>query len=205
LLMPKLDGIEATRQISAQQPQVHVLVLTSFVGDDKIFPAIKAGAVGYLLKDSEPSELIRSIHMVHRGELSLHPIIARKIMQEIQDQDRVVFRADVLQQVQHLVTRERPGQTHAAQRLLHLCRLPAHALDQRIRRDPFASGDRLEGTSGGQGRKQFRDPLALAAVGFDQSQPAGLTGTLQGMKRKLGEGVHVRQGSAVNRRCKGEV
>jgi NarL family two-component system response regulator LiaR len=86
LLMPKMDGIEATRQISAQQPQVHVLVLTSFVGDDKIFPAIKAGAVGYLLKDSEPSELIRSIHMVHRGELSLHPIIARKIMQEIQEQ-----------------------------------------------------------------------------------------------------------------------
>jgi two-component system, NarL family, response regulator LiaR len=86
LLMPKMDGIEATRHISAQQPQVHVLVLTSFVGDDKIFPAIKAGAVGYLLKDSEPSELIRSIHMVHRGELSLHPIIARKIMQEIQDQ-----------------------------------------------------------------------------------------------------------------------
>jgi two-component system, NarL family, response regulator LiaR len=86
LLMPKLDGIEATRQISAQQPQVHVLVLTSFVGDDKIFPAIKAGAVGYLLKDSEPSELIRSIHMVHRGELSLHPNIARKIMQEIREQ-----------------------------------------------------------------------------------------------------------------------
>ena len=72
LLMPKMDGIEATRQITAQQPQVHVLVLTSFVGDDKIFPAIKAGAFGYLLKDSEPSELIRSIHMVHRGEPSLH-------------------------------------------------------------------------------------------------------------------------------------
>ena len=89
LLMPKMDGIEATRQISAQQPQAHVLVLTSFVGDEKIFPAIKAGAYGYLLKDSEPSELIRSIRMVYRGEPSLAPIIARKMMQEIQEQPAV--------------------------------------------------------------------------------------------------------------------
>jgi NarL family two-component system response regulator LiaR len=89
LLMPKLDGIEATRQISTQQPKTHVLVLTSFVGDEKIYPAIKAGAYGYLLKDSEPSELIHSIHMVHRGEPSLPTVIARKIIQEIQDQPTV--------------------------------------------------------------------------------------------------------------------
>jgi NarL family two-component system response regulator LiaR len=61
------------------------MVLTSFVGDEKIFPAIKAGAQGYLLKDSEPSELIRSIYKVDRGEPSLHPTIARKIMKEILD------------------------------------------------------------------------------------------------------------------------
>jgi len=83
LLMPKMDGIEATRQITAAQPQVRLLVLTSFVGDDKVFPAIKAGASGYLLKDSDPSELIRSIHKVYQGEPSLHPIIARKMMKEI--------------------------------------------------------------------------------------------------------------------------
>jgi two-component system, NarL family, response regulator LiaR len=83
LLMPKMDGIEATRQITAQQPDARVLVLTSFVGDDKIFPAIKAGALGYLLKDSEPSELIRSIYKVHRGEPWLHQSIARKMMREI--------------------------------------------------------------------------------------------------------------------------
>jgi NarL family two-component system response regulator LiaR len=83
LLMPKMDGIEATRQITARQPEMRVLVLTSFVGDDKVFPAIKAGALGYLLKDSEPADLIRSIYRVHRGEPSLHPIIARKMMKEI--------------------------------------------------------------------------------------------------------------------------
>jgi two-component system, NarL family, response regulator LiaR len=86
LLMPKLDGIDATRQITTKQPETRVLVLTSFVGDDKIYPAIKAGAVGYLLKDSEPAELIRSIYRVYRGEPSLDPIIARKMMKEIMDQ-----------------------------------------------------------------------------------------------------------------------
>ena len=67
LLMPKMDGIEATRRITSQQPNARVLVLTSFVGDEKILPAIKAGALGYMLKNSEPSELIRSIHKVYRG------------------------------------------------------------------------------------------------------------------------------------------
>ena len=85
LLMPKMDGIDATRQITTRQPKVHVLVLTSFVGDEKIFPAIKAGAMGYLLKDSEPAELIQAIYKVYRGEPSLHPIIARKMMKEILD------------------------------------------------------------------------------------------------------------------------
>ncbi len=86
LLMPKMDGIDATRQITTRQPKVRVLVLTSFVGDEKIFPAIKAGAMGYLLKDSEPAELIQAIYKVYRGEPSLHPIIARKMMKEILDQ-----------------------------------------------------------------------------------------------------------------------
>jgi NarL family two-component system response regulator LiaR len=85
LLMPRMDGIEATRQITAQMPSMRVLVLTSFVGDEKIFPAIKAGALGYLLKDSEPAELIRSIYKVERGEPSLHPSIARKMIKEILD------------------------------------------------------------------------------------------------------------------------
>ena len=83
LLMPGMDGIEATRQIISQQPQARILVLTSFAADNKVFPAIKAGALGYLLKDSSPGELIRAIRQVHRGEPSLHPTIARKLLQEI--------------------------------------------------------------------------------------------------------------------------
>ena len=83
LVMPGMDGIEATRRIT-RDPEVHVLVLTSFFGDDKVFPAIKAGALGYLLKDSEPADLLQAIRQVHRGEPSLHPTIARKVLQEMQ-------------------------------------------------------------------------------------------------------------------------
>ena len=83
LLMPGMDGIEATRQITGRHPQARILVLTSFAADNKVFPAIKAGALGYLLKDSSPDDLVRAIRQVHRGEPSLHPIIARKLLQEI--------------------------------------------------------------------------------------------------------------------------
>jgi len=83
LVMPELDGIEATRQIVAHHPEVRILVLTSFATDDKVFPAIKAGALGYLLKDSTPEALVQAIHQVHRGESSLHPTIARKLLQEL--------------------------------------------------------------------------------------------------------------------------
>lgn len=83
LVMPKLDGIEATRQITSQQPGTRVLVLTSFAADDKVFPAIKAGALGYLLKDSGPDELVTAIRQVHRGEPSLEPSIARKMLTEL--------------------------------------------------------------------------------------------------------------------------
>jgi NarL family two-component system response regulator LiaR len=83
LAMPKMDGIEATRRIKASQPESRILVMTSFAADDKVFPAIKAGALGYLLKESAPEDLVQAIHQIHRGESSLHPTIARKVLQEI--------------------------------------------------------------------------------------------------------------------------
>ena len=83
LVMPKLDGIEAIKQIVAQQSKARILVLTSFAADDKVFPAIKVGALGYLLKDSGPDELVQAIHHVYRGEPSLDPSIARKLLQEL--------------------------------------------------------------------------------------------------------------------------
>jgi NarL family two-component system response regulator LiaR len=83
LVMPVMDGIEATRQMTGQWPEMAVLVLTSFAADDMVFPAIKAGALGYLLKDSSPEELIEAIRNVNKGEPSLHPSIARKLLDEM--------------------------------------------------------------------------------------------------------------------------
>lgn len=83
LVMPDMDGIEAIRRIKAQQPKACILVLTTFAGEDKIFPAIKAGALGYHLKDASPEELVQAIRQVYRGQPSLHPIIARKVLQEL--------------------------------------------------------------------------------------------------------------------------
>ena len=82
LVMPGMDGITATRKIREICPSSRVLVLTSFSEDDKIFPSIKAGAQGYLLKDTPAEDLGRAIRSVARGEFLLHPEIASKVLAE---------------------------------------------------------------------------------------------------------------------------
>jgi two-component system, NarL family, response regulator LiaR len=83
MMMPRKDGLGAIEDIMKDQPNARILVLTSFAEDDKVFPAIKAGALGYLLKDSSPQELLQAIRNVYQGEASLHPTIARKLMREL--------------------------------------------------------------------------------------------------------------------------
>ena len=85
LLMPEMDGVTAIKEIKAGWGEARILVLTSFLEDDKVFPAIENGALGYLLKDTQPDELLNAIRGVHRGETMLHPSIAKKIMQRIQE------------------------------------------------------------------------------------------------------------------------
>ncbi len=82
LMMPGVSGLEAIEGIRQHNSDIHILVLTSFDQDDLLFPAIKAGAHGYLLKDSSPEDLLRAIRQVSRGESSLHPTIARKLIRE---------------------------------------------------------------------------------------------------------------------------
>lgn len=84
LVMPDMDGIEATRQITSTHKKSRVLVLTSFAGDDLVIPAIEAGALGFLLKDSAPSDLIRAIRHVHEGRSALDPTVAAKVLLELQ-------------------------------------------------------------------------------------------------------------------------
>lgn len=83
MVMPRQDGLETIKQIKAESLESRILVLTSFAEDEKVFPAIKAGALGYLLKDSSPDQLLQAIRDVNQGQSSLHPTIARKLIQEL--------------------------------------------------------------------------------------------------------------------------
>lgn len=83
LMMPEMDGIACIKEIKAEFPGARILVLTNFAGEEMIFPAIKAGAAGYHLKDSTPEALVNAIHQVFRGESALHPLIARKVLDEL--------------------------------------------------------------------------------------------------------------------------
>jgi NarL family two-component system response regulator LiaR len=80
LLMPGMDGVEATRRIREAHPDVKVIVLTSFAEEDKVFPALRAGASGYLLKDVKPAELAETIRAVARGESRLAPDVTKKVL-----------------------------------------------------------------------------------------------------------------------------
>ena len=73
LVMPGVDGLEGIRRLRASRPQARVLVLTSFLDDEKLFPAVRAGAAGYLLKDVEPQELVRAIRSAHEGRGAAAP------------------------------------------------------------------------------------------------------------------------------------
>jgi NarL family two-component system response regulator LiaR len=83
LEMPGAGGIEATRQITSEHPEIRIVVLTSHAAEEDVFPALKAGALGYLLKHSAPEEVLQAIHQARRGETALHPVIARMVLQEL--------------------------------------------------------------------------------------------------------------------------
>jgi len=83
LVMPEMDGVEATRAIREQLPQTRVIVLTSFIEEDKVIPAIQAGANGYLLKNVSAPELVKAIRAAHSGQAQLDPLVARKLMERV--------------------------------------------------------------------------------------------------------------------------
>ena len=83
LVMPELDGVSAIERLRELAPATRVIVLTSFLDEDKVMPAVRAGAAGYLLKDVQPAELVRAIRMVDRGEALLHPAVAARVLEEV--------------------------------------------------------------------------------------------------------------------------
>ncbi len=83
LVMPEMDGITATPLILSASPASRVIILTSFGEEDKVLPAIRAGAQGYLLKDIPPDDLVKAVRAAYRGEVQLHPSVAKKLMSTV--------------------------------------------------------------------------------------------------------------------------
>jgi NarL family two-component system response regulator LiaR len=83
LVMPEMDGIEATPKIIEDSPHSRVIILTSFGEEDRVFPAIRAGAQGYLLKDIAPDDLVQAVRAAYLGQVQLHPDVARKLMSAV--------------------------------------------------------------------------------------------------------------------------
>jgi len=89
LLMPVMDGAAATREIKRLAPHTHIIILTSYYDDEQIFDAIKAGALSYLLKDSSPHELVEAVRAAARGESKLHPMVAARVLREMQQRQHL--------------------------------------------------------------------------------------------------------------------
>jgi NarL family two-component system response regulator LiaR len=105
IVMPHLDGVAATRQITSLGVCTKVIALTSFTEDDKVFPAIQAGAFSYLLKDVSPDDLVEAVRAVHRGETRLHPDVMHKLMDAMRSAQPAGSTPEVL--AEHLTARER--------------------------------------------------------------------------------------------------
>jgi len=88
IAIPRLNGIDATRQIKALHPTIAVLVLTAYDNDQYIFALLEAGAAGYLLKDIRMHELVQAVRAVYSGESVLHPVVARKVVDHFVDSAR---------------------------------------------------------------------------------------------------------------------
>ncbi len=87
LMMPEMDGIQATPRILESSPNTRIIILTSFGEEDQVLPAIRAGAQGYLLKDISPNELAQAVREAYLGKVQLHPEVARKLMSAVAAQE----------------------------------------------------------------------------------------------------------------------
>jgi two-component system, NarL family, response regulator LiaR len=107
LVMPEMDGIEATSQILQCSPNSRVIILTSFGEEERVLPAIRAGAQGYLLKDIPPKELVQAVRDAYLGKVQLHPEVARKLMAVAAARDQPSHSAGIGLSEENLTERER--------------------------------------------------------------------------------------------------
>jgi NarL family two-component system response regulator LiaR len=112
LVMPEMDGIQATPKIVECSPRSRVIILTSFGEEDKVFPAIRAGAQGYLLKDIPPAELVQAVCEMYLGKVQLHPEVAKKLISAVAAKEEP--------RPSHVATQSNDGLTDREQEVLHL-------------------------------------------------------------------------------------
>src|SRR5574341_559931 len=112
LVMPELDGIQAIPRINECSPNSRIIILTSFGEEDKVLPAIRAGAQGYLLKDIPPNELVHAVREAYLGKVQLHPEIARKLMSAVAAKEEPLRN--------HIATHSEDGLTDREQEVLEL-------------------------------------------------------------------------------------
>lgn len=115
LLMPHMDGVEATWRVRRVSPRSQVIVLTSYHEDTHIFPAIKAGALSYLLKDIEPQELAEAIRSAARGEATVHPKVASRMMAELRGDHNPIINSfsELTEREQEVLRRIADGMSNA--------------------------------------------------------------------------------------------
>lgn len=155
LVMPGKNGIQAIQEIRGENPEARILVLTSFDEDYRVFSAVKAGALGYILKDSSPQELVEAIRCVYRGESSLHPAVARKLILGYgQDHET------------------RPGTSALTEREVDVLKLVAHGLsNQEIAQQLHV----------GEGTVRFHVGNILSKLGLDNRTQATLYALREGL------------------------
>jgi NarL family two-component system response regulator LiaR len=123
LVMPRQDGLAAISEIKATSPDAHILVLTSFADDKRVFPAIKAGALGYLLKDIPREQLLQAVRDVAQGRAVLHPVIALKVIRELEQPPDLPATSDPLTEREletlRLIARGLTNQEIAAEMVIH--------------------------------------------------------------------------------------
>ena len=126
LEMPGIGGVEATRQIAETHPEARIVVLTSQAAEQDVFPALKAGALGYVLKHSAPEDVLHAIRQAYLGETVLHPTIARMVLQELH---------------RPVATRQPRTSDPLSERELEVLRLIAHGLSNQEIADKLIVGE----------------------------------------------------------------
>ena len=114
LLMPGKHGVQVIEELSRLAPSVHVLVLTTFVEDEQLFPALRAGAAGYLLKESGPAELLQGIRDVMEGRSPLHSAVAHRVLQQLARPNTLVTAEPLTERENEVLTLVAHGRSNKA-------------------------------------------------------------------------------------------